>query len=231
MSSFGFVRKQSPAARSQAERYRRVTQLKNLSIDEISSVDRGAGEGVSVVLMKRDAYTYTPEPSPIEKGLSMFNKSESDLVAFCKTDQISKAQLSELIETAALKYRKRGESREQAYTAFITADPLGIELYQVMKAAPGLDHHQERAFAKANSLPHKDGAPNDSDDDGAATPSKNPYHSSLEAMVDSALERKEHQGKTRAQIYTHIAQHSPVGQKLMTFATQWDLERRHETGA
>ena len=53
----------------------------------------------------------------------------------------------------------------------------------------------------------------------------------LEALTDKALEDKQHAGKSRAQVYTHLAQHSPVGQKLMQFATQWDLERRHDTGA
>jgi hypothetical protein len=34
---------------------RKITRLKNLRVKEISSVDRGAGEGVQVVLRKRDA--------------------------------------------------------------------------------------------------------------------------------------------------------------------------------
>ena len=55
--SFGFIRKQSPASIAEARRRaagRLFKVLHNLKIDEVSSVDRGAGEGVRVVLMKRD---------------------------------------------------------------------------------------------------------------------------------------------------------------------------------
>jgi hypothetical protein len=51
--SFGFIRKQSPA--SIADARRRARLLTNLKINEVSSVDRGAGEGVRVQLMKRDS--------------------------------------------------------------------------------------------------------------------------------------------------------------------------------
>jgi hypothetical protein len=53
--SWGYVRKQSPQSRADAARRRRARLLTNLKIDEVSSVDRGAGEGVRVQLMKRDS--------------------------------------------------------------------------------------------------------------------------------------------------------------------------------
>jgi hypothetical protein len=47
--SFGFYRKPSPAQR-------KARRLKNLRIEEVSSVDVGAGHGVHVALVKRDEY-------------------------------------------------------------------------------------------------------------------------------------------------------------------------------
>jgi hypothetical protein len=53
--SYGFIRKMSPAARADRERRRKARRLKHIQIDEVSSVDRGAGHGVEVRLIKRDA--------------------------------------------------------------------------------------------------------------------------------------------------------------------------------
>jgi hypothetical protein len=48
--SYGYIRKMSP----EAVRRRKARRLKNIRIDEVSSVDVGAGHGVEVRLMKRD---------------------------------------------------------------------------------------------------------------------------------------------------------------------------------
>ena len=147
-----FIRKQSPAARSAAitkagaTRYR---QLKNLRIDEVSSVDRGAGEGVNIVLMKRHGTYYTPQPTDIiEKAAAM---REDELIEFAKSDKCTKVELSQLIDTMAESWRQRGESREVAYTKFITEDPVGRELFSAMQAAPGRDHFAEAAFLESIS--------------------------------------------------------------------------------
>jgi hypothetical protein len=58
--SFGFIRKQSPAARGDALRragLRRVDRLTKLRIEEVSSVDRGAGHGARVLITKRHERT------------------------------------------------------------------------------------------------------------------------------------------------------------------------------
>jgi hypothetical protein len=63
--SWGFNRIQSPAARR---------LLRNLEINEVSSVDRGAGFGVKVLLLKRNGETERTEPmsalEQVAKGLS-----------------------------------------------------------------------------------------------------------------------------------------------------------------
>jgi hypothetical protein len=55
--SFGFIRKQSPASIADARRRaagKRLHELRDLKINEVSSVDRGAGENCRVVLIKGD---------------------------------------------------------------------------------------------------------------------------------------------------------------------------------
>lgn len=70
-------------------------QLKNLRIDEVSSVDHGAGEGVHVLLMKRrsDAALYTS----IEKG-----ELSDDVVAYLKREFSADERRSAASSGAAL---------------------------------------------------------------------------------------------------------------------------------
>jgi len=54
--SFGFTRKPSPAQ----ERRNKIRRLVNLTIHEVSSVDRGAGQGCHVLLTKRETEKHKP---------------------------------------------------------------------------------------------------------------------------------------------------------------------------
>jgi hypothetical protein len=60
--SYGYYRKPSPAQR-------KARRLKNLRIEEVSSVDVGAGHGVHVALIKRDEYEERGTEMEMEKGL------------------------------------------------------------------------------------------------------------------------------------------------------------------
>src|SRR5271169_2775026 len=121
--------------------------LKELSISDVSSVSAGAGRGVKVLLMKSHQQETTMS-DVISKAAAM---PERELVAFAKTDGISKVQLCQLIEDKAEALRQRGESRETAYTKFITEDPLGRELHLIAKAAAGPDNRQQAALDAARS--------------------------------------------------------------------------------
>jgi hypothetical protein len=105
--------------------------LKELQIFDVSSVDRGAGEGVKVMLMKRDE-GQEATMDVIQKAQQM---PERQMIAFCKTDAISKQQLFTLIDDLAQVKRERGESRAQSFTKFITGDPLGQRLFAIHQAA------------------------------------------------------------------------------------------------
>ena len=183
--SFGFTRRQSPASRSANARHHR---LRNLRIDEISSVDKGAGLGVEVVLLKNQRREAI---SVIAKAMTM---PERDLIPFAKTDGIDKPTLSQLIADKAEALRKDGETREQAFVRYITANSEGSALYQIMKAAPGPDHHQATAIAmlKAAQRPGEEHPPAESspgeDDEGddPGIDGRNGYHMALEMMARRA---------------------------------------------
>jgi hypothetical protein len=106
--------------------------LKDLQINDVSSVDRGAGVGVRVLLMKRDETNQEATVDVLQKAQQM---PERQMIAFCKTDAISKRELSALIDDLAQSKRERGESREQSFTKFITGDPLGRDLFAIHQAA------------------------------------------------------------------------------------------------
>ncbi len=124
--------------------------------------------------------------SVIQKAMQM---PERELVAFAKTDSISKAQLSQLIDDLAQAKRQRGESREQAFAKFIE-DPLGRDLFQIMKAAPGRDHFQEAAVeqiakaagSKSKTPPLAEDRGDEPDDDPVGDGS-NPFHAALTALA------------------------------------------------
>jgi hypothetical protein len=81
----------------------------------------------------------------IQKAAQM---PERQLVEFCKSDQVSKAQLGVLIADKAEARRRDGESREQAFTRYICSDPTGIQLFAIHQQASGPDWHQQAAIEK-----------------------------------------------------------------------------------
>lgn len=205
--SFGFDRVQSPAAR----------RIKNLKIDEVSSVDRGAGRGVAVVLMKSATGASLPE-------------IEASIIKHAQTDAISKAELSKLIEDRAEHLRKDGETREVAYARYISGG-LGARLYTIMARSPGMDHHQAAALRKharpgeevpagEHELP---GRPDQDIDDGV-----NPFHAAIEKLVDKFMEAPgPGRQMTRAVAYDHVATKTKLGQDLFARAKAHDLARAH----
>jgi len=70
----------------------------------------------------------------IQKALQM---SASALLAFARTNTLSRAELAVVIDDLAAARRAPGRTRKQAYDEFVTRNPLGIELYQVFAAMAG----------------------------------------------------------------------------------------------
>lgn len=70
--------------------------LRNLKILEVSSVDRGAGEGVKVVLMKRDDVAKHTESKTADASASKSAADEIDLASIevGKSDDIDLAAIA-----------------------------------------------------------------------------------------------------------------------------------------
>jgi hypothetical protein len=155
--------------------------------------------------------------------------NERELVSFCKTDAISKAELSQLIDDKAQAMRKRGESPQQAYAEFVCNDPLGQQLFAAMKSAAGPDHHQARAiahhFRKSEDGPQSATSPMDDDEEDDGIGGKNPYHVALEALARKHMGQPGNEHKTLEAAYAHLAQHNDTGRRLMVAAKEWDLRR------
>jgi hypothetical protein len=129
--------------------------LKDLQINDVSSVDVGAGRGVRVMLMKRD----NPQELPMDAIAKAQSMNDRQMIEFCKSDKITKVELGLLITDLAQAKRAAGESTQQADARFRTEDPLGRELHLAEKRAPGLDHAQAAAVAAIKKLSAPTAAP------------------------------------------------------------------------
>ena len=67
----------------------------------------------------------------VQKALQM---SASALLAFVRTNTLSRAELALVIDDLAAARRAPGRTRKQAYDDFVTKNALGIELYQAFAA-------------------------------------------------------------------------------------------------
>jgi hypothetical protein len=90
--------------------------LKDLVISEVSSVDRGAGHGVQVVLMKRDE---TQE------------RQSMTLIERVKKSNLSRAGVAELLRHQVRKLAKPGERFESAFDRCITTDDECKALFKI----------------------------------------------------------------------------------------------------
>jgi hypothetical protein len=110
--------------------------LTKLRIDEISAVDRGAGEGTCVVLYKRGST----------------NKSEADMERFVEVCKRlgdgdpsiivpSEAELTAHIMKFAGDHRLPGESQVAAFSRIFSApDDVGLALRKAVQVAKGHPH-------------------------------------------------------------------------------------------
>ena len=99
--------------------------LKDLKINDVSSVDRGAGEGVRVVLLKRDDQT--------TEGMM--------------GQDMSPADVHEVLRKRASNNRLQGETVEQAYCRMFVGANATDELGKRM-----LEHSESVRFAKMYGL-------------------------------------------------------------------------------
>ncbi len=139
----------------------------------------------------------------IEKMAGM---NERELIAFAKTDKVSKAELGVLIDDMAAAQRERGESFEQSFTRLITEDRAGAALYKIFHEAPGRDHHQEAVVEKF--LKHVNSGLGIDDNDG----DEDTPHRQLTAMAQKL--REANPKLTAEQAYTNAGTTTEKGREL-----------------
>lgn len=118
--------------------------LRHLQIDEVSSVDKGAGIGTRIVLMKRDTGT---EPAAISKEGKMTDFSTATPEAIAKMaanaamlpERFTKAEIySALMRLAALERPPLGTTA-QSFAKVVSEHPDGRALWAAYKQADGDD--------------------------------------------------------------------------------------------
>jgi hypothetical protein len=199
--------------------------VKDLEVNEVSSVRRGAGIGTNVLIAKSEG-----PMDVIEKAARM---PERQLVEFAKTDSISKAELGVLIADKAEARRRDGESREQAYTRFICSDPLGRDLFAIHQAARGPDWHQQAAIEKHHPVSKREAPPTSelpssviksAKDAEVAAELKKFNRSPAQALEDIAREYAKRGKITKDAAYSEIMK-SDLGRRLLELDKRMTLAK------
>jgi hypothetical protein len=148
MSDYGFHRKMSPSAR----------RIKNLRIDEVSSVSAGAGHGVRVVLMKGDKNERIESMNTIEVAKGAMTAARKGV--------ISPLTYNSILRHVAVELHSDAKSENAALAKF-----LGTTLGKSMLAAQlGLPTQLGHEIAKGSKQPRvshdqPDGLNDDEDGD------------------------------------------------------------------
>jgi hypothetical protein len=121
-----------------------VRVLRDLRIDEISSVDKGAGEGCRVVLYKRDDSEASGQSSSTDKRNSEAKMAADHFIEVCKKlgdgdpsiIAPSEHELTAHIQKYASDNRRAGESPAAAFNRIFNAqDDEGLALRKAVQVA------------------------------------------------------------------------------------------------
>ncbi len=224
--SYGFIRKQSPAARSAAQtaaNARRYGLLRKLQVEEVSSVDHGANPGARVVFFKS-----AEDEMDILKSLDSPADRLADAII---NKRIGSCEAWDAMCKIADQHYTPGKKLEASRQAFFDNNPLGIKLMKAYRAMP-LDSFDKRLThvlkAAAVPAPHRAGSDNedeDEDDNGGLPEGTNPYHAVIELMADKLMQSPEGKNMSKERAYDHLVRHNPTAMKLFQLATHHDLTR------
>ena len=164
--------------------------LKGLGIFSVDSVDKGAGEGCRVLLMKRDNTQRESPMVDVTEGLieQVRKSSHEEILKECATDAVNKGVLGQFIDHLAEAQRRDGKSSQQAFARFVS-EGFGKRLFAIHEASPGRDHWQQVAFerfAKGPMAPrpdHGDGKPHLADGTRIETDAQ----AELDALVEKYM--------------------------------------------
>jgi hypothetical protein len=134
-------------------------RLMNLKIREVSSVDRGAGEGVSVVLMKRDEDEI--DVSDFDRAEVALHKSLSSIIADDELDDVNKqfaldetlAQYHEHIEMLKAKAKDQADGADEEDDAADDDGTPGMD--ETESSAGDQDKEPNRSLLLAHARAHR----------------------------------------------------------------------------
>jgi len=109
------------------------TLLRDLTIEEISSVDKGANPGARVLLTKRHA----KEGDQSMPSSTIVIKNAEAVVAYGIPPAFPKSYYIGEIQKRASEIRAAGDSDAKAFTKAITDDTIGRTLFKASKSASG----------------------------------------------------------------------------------------------
>ena len=226
--SFGYVRKRSPAAISAARRAagaarygKRLTELRL-----ISTVDRDANPGARMALCKVEDHM-----SVAESIMKAIESPADMLVKAIEARQID-AMDAWLVITKLAVAAFPGVNEAQATTSYLYGtDAEGIAVSRAYREMPDLTPAQKfqkiaKAAGEVQSVRHSPRI-------AMTNPTKTTCLQASITLSDLALEnlaiqhmkRPGNEKLTKEQAFTDLATHNPLGQKLMTNATSYDLRR------
>jgi len=203
--SFGFSRTVSPAAKSQRER---VHRLKSIRVSEISSVDRAASRGASIVLLKNDRASATVGRHPAQQTEESSMSGHPLSIAKRAVEAVSNGEISEnrfgaIMKQLALAMFPSARSESEVMRKFFDT----VVGKSMLVARPKHEPRQEAALRKAEERP---GEEDDTPHDGGDDDEQESDHDRFELMVTGAM--KEHQcSRSRA---GDLVRSTPEGKAL-----------------
>jgi hypothetical protein len=221
--SFGYVRKMSPAAQNALERAeagRRFRQLKNLRIDEISTVDRGAGRGVQILLAKKSQQE--AEMTDIAKTLAKLGAGAP--VAVCKAAHAAACE-------GAISDHKLGQLQKDMAEMMFAGDPKALSKF--LKTAAGratlaprpkypasveYELRKREADELAKRAPERPTFPNNGSAD--LEQHLSPYYKTILSKARDLQATPEGAKMSDAQAFAHICK-TPEGAELLGKDRAW----------
>ena len=90
---------------------------------------------IAIKQVHKGGEVYQQMDGVLAKVVAAFGPSE--IVALLKAVALAESEIHTIIHALAQRQRCSDESPAQAFTKFITLDPDGIELYQILKSMQG----------------------------------------------------------------------------------------------
>jgi hypothetical protein len=192
------------------------TQLKNLTISSVDSVDKGAGRGVEVLLLKSAEGNEAMETTTIQKAFrdGNFHKAMHDAIQLRKSGRIGSGAYNELYKFAAQTAFPLAKSWEAP--ELYRQTPGGSRMFNEGLAQDIADLHRDTARANASLVAKSrnpvaiadDNRPDDDDE-----PDDDP-DDQLRKLGEAYRLAHPAAKFTREQAVAHVMAHDPDGQRL-----------------